>query len=1136
MADRDDTDDWWSDTQAIFFDEAEREALHAPHPPVTAPTDPDVVDADNHAAVADEIPAAVDDLTGDPAPSDEQSTEWFVLESEDALPEIPALPRRPHYVTTVVVSHDGAVWLPAVLTTLASQTRPPDQVVGVDTGSTDGCDEQLRAALGADRVIVADQDLGFGEAVAAGLDLAGPALVGEDLPPDLVQWVWLLHDDSASDPACLEALLATADANPSASILGPKILGWHDRRLLLEAGFSITGAGRRFTGLERGEHDQGQHDGVRDVLAVSSAGMLVRRDVWDRLAGFDPELPLFRDDLDFCWRAWRMGERVIVATDAVLHHREASAHGRRATGDKATKHPHRLDREAGAHVLLSHADGIAGPLLALRLIWGSAVRSVAFVLGKDLPAARDEIGAVLDIALHPGDLAESRHLVKRTSTAPPSVVRHLRPTLAWQLRQTVEAIVGIASTSASTVDVAISALESGPTDDDAAFLDVQSTSWVRRVLLRPGFLLFLGLTLVTVFATRNVWLGDGALQGGALLPAPAGAGALWSDYVQAWHDVGPGSYVPSAPYLLFIWLVSLPLLGKVWLAVNVLLLLAVPMAGWSAYFALRGVIGKTRDRLLAGIAYAFLPAVTGAVSGGRLGTAIVAVLLPFVARSLARLLSGSGTMRRAAATALMLAVVTACVPALGFLLLVGTVLATAWFWMRQRRAALPVIGRLWFAIAAPLVLLMPWTLWLFTHPAALLFEVGLNSPTLTDPDLNALDVLLLHPGGPGMSPIWVTGGLVVAGLIAFLRRDRLIYVTAAWSVGLAALALGVVQTAWAVTPPGVAAPMHAWPGSATLVLGASMIGAAVIGVDGLQRRFARANFNILQPLVVVIAVAAGLAPVLVAGFWVPQATDDLVNGPRRVVPAFVAADATGPSAPRTLMLHQSPDGVVRYTLVNGAGPVLGDAETAPPAADWAQLDEAVGYLASGRGGTEVEQLAGYGIRYVLLAHDSGSELIGVLDGESGLRRLSTSGGEVLWRISGVTSRARTNAGEDAQVVALADGEDPTGNPYIDTDLESARAMRVLSLGVEPNSGWSVRVTDPASGAEHDAQVVAGTGVNAWSQAFEIPAAAAQVEVTYDGRTRSALLWLQALALAFVFVLALPSRRRAVDTDVEEVGA
>ena len=113
-------------------------------------------------------------------------------------------------------------------------------------------------------------------------------------------------------------------------------------------GVSIDGDGRRVTGLEQREHDQGQHDGVRDVLAVSSAGMLIRQDVWEELAGFDPHLPLYRDDVDFCWRVHRAGGRVLVAADAVLHHRETSAHGRRQVRDGVPSAP---DREAAIRVL-----------------------------------------------------------------------------------------------------------------------------------------------------------------------------------------------------------------------------------------------------------------------------------------------------------------------------------------------------------------------------------------------------------------------------------------------------------------------------------------------------------------------------------------------------------------------------------------------------------------------------------------------------------------------------------------------------------------------------------------------------------------------------------------------------------------
>ena len=67
---------------------------------------------------------------------------------------------------------------------------------------------------------------------------------------------------------------------------GPKLLGWHDRTHLLEIGISIAANGNRWTGLEPAEYDQGQRDGVHEVLAVSTAGALIRRDVFEQLGGF----------------------------------------------------------------------------------------------------------------------------------------------------------------------------------------------------------------------------------------------------------------------------------------------------------------------------------------------------------------------------------------------------------------------------------------------------------------------------------------------------------------------------------------------------------------------------------------------------------------------------------------------------------------------------------------------------------------------------------------------------------------------------------------------------------------------------------------------------------------------------------
>ena len=1072
---------------------------------------------------------------GDDQPSDVRTTEWFSL--EDDMPEeepAPALPRRNHHVTAVVVSHDGRVWLPAVLTTMAAQTRPLDAAIAVDTGSTDGSQELLAESFGLERVLVVDRTTGFGEAVRAGLAALQPPL-HEPFQPEFVEWVWLLHDDSAPDLRCLERLLGTADDNPSAAVFGPKILGWHDRRLLLEAGVTVTGSGRRVTNLDKREHDQGQKDGVRDVLAVSSAGMLVRRDVWDRLDGFDPALPLFRDDMDFCWRAHRAGERVLVATDAVIHHREASAHGRRA--DDLAPRPHRADREAAVHVLLAQASPVVGPFVALRLLIDALVRAAVYLLGKDVAAARDEVGAVLSVALHPSRLRASRARINRTATEPASVVRPLRASTAQQVGHVLEAVGGVLTTSGGAETTgSVSALESGPVGDDADFMDDGSAGFLRRVILRPSVLMVLALVAIAVIGTRGLWLGDGVLQGGALLPAPPGAGDLSETYRQAWHDVGPGSTVPAPPYLMVIAGVAFFLLGKAPFAVTALLLLGIPIAGWSAFYALRGLVASTWFRVWAGAAYALLPAMTGATASGRIGTTMVAIILPFVIRSLVRIWQSQGTVRRSAGTALLVAVVLAVAPSLWLVLIVAALIAITLRWRIGGGLDRNVVSRLAIALLVPVVVLLPWTLYLVTHPVLLLLEPGINSPTITDPGIKPWDVLLLHPGGPGMLPLWVTLGVVLAGFMAFLRRDRLVVILPLGILGGLALLMGMAQTMILVTPPSSTISLRPWPGQATLLLGLAMITAAAVAVDGLQARLAGSSFTLGQPLAAVVGVLALLAPVLTAGFYAVGLDQDVRKAPVSQVPAFVAADSESAQAPRTLVIDDDAAGRVRYSLLTGPGPKLGDAETSPAQDVWAQFDPYVAAMASGRGGDEIAALAGYGVRYVVLSPGSSRELIPTLDGEPGLRRLSSSQGEVLWRVAGTTSRARVVDGDKQTPIGLAPDGTVTTDPYIAQAMPDGKGQRVLVTGATVDGGWSAFSTD-AQGNRQDLAAVAGPGVMTWSQGFTLPGGTPKVTVSFEGRTRSLWMWFELIVVLVLVVLALPERRRLdpdpdIDSDLE----
>ena len=360
-------------------------------------------------------------------------------------PNTPAFGR--HVVTAVLVAHNGARWLPQSAAGLLAQTRPPQEFVAVDTGSTDDSADLLGQLLGADRVVAAPLGTGFGAAVDLGLAATDQASAEAHPPPDddrsdsdqPVQWLWLLHDDAEPEPHALEHLLRHVDSSPTVAVAGPKLRGWSNRRTLLEVGVTIARSGRRETGLERREQDQGQHDGIHDVLAVSTAGMLVRRDVWDALGGLDPVLSLYRDDVDFGWRVNSAGHRVVCVTDAVVHHAEAASHGRRTLGAFSERYL-RVDRQHANYVLLANLPLLLVPLAGLRLIVGTLLRALGLLVGK-LPAnAMGELLALGSVLARPDRLARARWRRRRTRVVPYRDVRRLLASPSSSLRRGMEPV------------------------------------------------------------------------------------------------------------------------------------------------------------------------------------------------------------------------------------------------------------------------------------------------------------------------------------------------------------------------------------------------------------------------------------------------------------------------------------------------------------------------------------------------------------------------------------------------------------------------------------------------------------------------------------------------------------------------
>ncbi len=1036
------------------------------------------------------------------------------LEADEAAAAGPSVSDevlRAQWVDVLLVCHNGAAWLPRVLAALSATDVLVGSVTAVDTGSTDGTADLLAQAPLVDTVVPMAEGSGFAAALSAAV-----ARVASGPMQDVTRWYWVLHDDSAPHPDTLRRLLVGALAH-EAAVAGPKVLSWDRRRQLVEMGVSITGSGRRSTGLERREYDQGQHDDRRDVLAVGSAGMLVRADAWHALDGLDPAISIFRDDVDFGWRAHRAGYRVVVVPDAVIEHAEAAAHGRRV-GAALTRHPHITDRANALYVLLANA-GPLGLLVGVpRAVLGSLLRAVGFVLGKVPGLAYDELVA-LRSALSPSRLRAGRRW--RRSQPRGGSLAGLRPTAGHQARQAVDNLTGLLAGTGAGQDVPGARRRAVPGIPDIEEEDEPlptGESLLVRALTTPGVLLVVGTGLLALLASRGL-LGPGRLLGGALLPAPAGASDLWATYLAGWHPVGLGSGEGAPPYLAALALGSLPLLGSVSALVTVLLLLSVPLASLSAWRATRGLVASGPLRAWGALTYGVVLLASGAVPAGRLGTCVAAVLAPGLARAVVRALAPAAPWRLAWSAGFLLAVTTAFAP------VVWPVTVVAAGVLALVLAPRPGAAGRWAAVAGtPLVVLLPWTLTWVQRPATLVMEPGRtgSGAELAAAALPSWAPLLLHPGGPGSLPAGLLVGVPLLALLAWAVPAARRGVALAWVLALAAMAAAVVTSRVAVSAPPEEGVAAAWPGPSVLLVALGLLAAVLLAGDARRQPRRRGGPGpapsgrpALMALAAVVAVATVLVPALV-GFGRGQA-DPLARAEPEVLPVYVAQEAAGPERPGTLVLRLSEQGDadrVTYSLLRADPPALGDADVGSLTEP--SLTALVGDLLAVRGGAGAGDLATYGVRYVFVPAPADPRLVESVDGQAGLLRASAPEGGALWRVDGTTARVRLLT-PDERVDQPVGVVVPSGPVTVDAAIDTAEADRLV-LAERPDAGWRATL-DGEPLAQVEGQDVL---------TFALPSGTGQLQVTYDDPVRRWLVVGQGVALLVLVLAMLPSLRRRAD--------
>jgi len=220
-------------------------------------------------------------------------------------------------VSVVVVVYESGPTLAECLAAVRAQTFGDFELILVDNASSDRTAQAARDADPAIRLIENAENLGFAAAVNQG---AGAAKG---------RWLALLNPDAYAEPDWLARLVAATEANPTVRCFTSRQLMAEDPTKLDGLGDVMALAGYPF----RGGYTH-PNPGVLEpgwVFSACGGAMMVARELFLGIGGFDERLFCYCEDVDLGYRLRLIGEPTLLVPDAVVRHvGSASTGGRRS--------------------------------------------------------------------------------------------------------------------------------------------------------------------------------------------------------------------------------------------------------------------------------------------------------------------------------------------------------------------------------------------------------------------------------------------------------------------------------------------------------------------------------------------------------------------------------------------------------------------------------------------------------------------------------------------------------------------------------------------------------------------------------------------------------------------------------------
>lgn len=212
-------------------------------------------------------------------------------------------------VSVIIVNHNGIDFVDTCLRSVLSSQYKNFEIIFVDNGSTDGSHEYVKKTFGN------ESKLRFVENFSS----VGPA-VGRNSGARVSggKYLIFLDNDTQVDKNCIGELTGVLEKDNLIGAAQAKLLRMDSN--LYDCAGDYLGPLGFLVERSRGQEDRGQLDFVADILSAKSAASIIRRELFERIRGFDEDYYMYLEETDLSWRVWLAGYRVVFIPTAIVYH------------------------------------------------------------------------------------------------------------------------------------------------------------------------------------------------------------------------------------------------------------------------------------------------------------------------------------------------------------------------------------------------------------------------------------------------------------------------------------------------------------------------------------------------------------------------------------------------------------------------------------------------------------------------------------------------------------------------------------------------------------------------------------------------------------------------------------------------